>query len=126
MQPKARNAPEGGHFGAGVLHSGQEHLALLIFFLVSSLAGFFSSWRETSRVAGRCLPGGADSQECHELLSTPSHIGNEGEESGISNFSLHICLDYLDCMNQQSLTSRGNSLKNHCSVFRICFQNPEL
>ena len=42
-----------------------------IFFLVSSLAGFFSRQRE------RCLPGGgggAGSQECHELISTPSHI----------------------------------------------------
>ena len=90
-----------------------------IFFLVSSLAGFFSRQRE------RCLPGGgggAGSQECHELISTPSHIENEGE------FILHICSDCFDCFitNKGRLTGLGNSLKNHCSVFRICFQNPEL
>ena len=55
----------------------------------------------------------------HHLIS---HIGNEGE------FILHICSDCFDCFitNKGRLTGLGNSLKNHCSVFRICFQNLEL
>ena len=74
-----------------------------IFFLVSSLAGFFSRQRE------RCLPGGgggAGSQECHELISTTCHIGNEGELHLQLN-PPYLFLDYFDCMNQQRQTSMG-------------------
>ena len=97
-----------------------------VFFLVSSCLDFFKVLERISLLLQARGGAGAHSQECHELLSPTSHIGNEWKLHLMFYSSTLIWLN-RDCSEQGRQTGLGNSLKKHCSLFHLpgSFEDPE-